>query len=72
MIGARTPREESVIQAIGVERMVMGPLNLPMEEVKKFAYTGWAKYLVNQQLYCTRNAQGRGISIVVSALSMLE
>ena len=30
--------------------------NTQLEKVKKFAYTGWTKYLVNQQLYCTRNA----------------
>ena len=33
--------------------------NTQLEKVKKFPYTGWTKYLVNQQLYCTRNAQVR-------------
>ena len=33
VIGARTAREESVMQAIGVEGTVMGPLHLSMERL---------------------------------------
>ena len=33
MIGARTTHEESVMQAIDVERTVMGPLHLSMERL---------------------------------------
>ena len=33
VIGARTIREESVRQAIDVERTVMGPLHLSMERL---------------------------------------
>ena len=33
VIGARTAREESVMQAIGVEGTVMGPLHLSMEQL---------------------------------------
>ena len=35
VIGARTAREESVMQAIGVERTVMGPLHLSMERLAR-------------------------------------
>ena len=62
--GARA-REESVMQAstsiYGTTCVTTISLtsNTQLEKVKKFAYTGWTKYLVNQQLYCTRNAQVR-------------
>ena len=54
-MGARA-REESVMQAT-----VLLSSNTQLEEVKKFAYTGWTKCLVKSAIiqYSTRNAQVR-------------
>ena len=72
-IGARTAREEFCHagyrhdgDGYGASDSVYGTTcvttisissNTQLEKVKKFAYTGWTKYLVNQQPYCTINAQ---------------
>ena len=74
VIEARTTCEESVMQTEngdGASTSVYVTIcvttistisissNAQVEKVKKFIYTDWTKYLVNQQPICTINAQVR-------------